>query len=221
VKAAVTEFIESIGTAWWTRDRWPTAGDRRQARRCGGPRTGLADGVDAVRLDDVGALSAIHVKQPGWAVELLATRLVSRPGVLAQDASGRPVDLESREHNLLELATSGAQEAPALYIQRLIPYLLMVMELTKRDPNGRPAQDHFSFRQEHPGPMPNLGETLLHGAATALRKLVQQDERGLQSQLDLLAVAQYDSAQMAGVPTAEPAGARSGPPRRCRIVPTA
>ena len=134
-------------------------------------------------------------RQPGWAVELLATWLVSRPGVLAQDASGRPVDLESREHNLLELATSGAQEAPALYVQRLVPYLLMAMELTKRDPNGRPAQDHFSFRQEHPGPMPNLGDALLHGAATALRKLVQQDEPGLQSQLDLLAVAQYDSAQ--------------------------
>lgn len=133
--------------------------------------------------------------QPGWAVELLATWLVSRPGILAQDASGRPADLESREHNLLELASSGAQGAAALYAQRLIPYLLIVMELTKRDPTGRPAQDHFSFRQEHPGPMPNLGETILHGAATALRKLAQQDEPALQPKLDLLAVAQYDSAQ--------------------------
>ena len=39
-KAAVTEFIESIGTARWTRDRWPIAGAKRQTRRCGEPRTG-------------------------------------------------------------------------------------------------------------------------------------------------------------------------------------
>jgi hypothetical protein len=133
--------------------------------------------------------------QPGWAVELLATWLVSRPGALAQDASGRPADLEAREHNLLELASCGAQGAPALYVQRLIPYLLMVMELTKRDPAWRPAQDHFSFRQEHPGPMPVLGDALLHGAATALRTLAAQDEPALQPTLDLLAVAPYDSAQ--------------------------
>jgi 8-hydroxy-5-deazaflavin:NADPH oxidoreductase len=37
-KAAVTEFIDSIGYS--ARDRWPIAGGRRRARRCGGPRTG-------------------------------------------------------------------------------------------------------------------------------------------------------------------------------------
>ena len=133
--------------------------------------------------------------QPGWAVELLVTWLVGRPGVLAQDATGRPADLESREHNLLELASSGAQGAPALYVQRLIPYLLMVMALTERDPTRRPVRDHFSFRQQHPGPMPNLGEALLHGAATALRALATQHEQAIQPILDLLAVARYDSAQ--------------------------
>jgi hypothetical protein len=69
------------------------------------------------------------------------------------------------------------------------------MALTERDPARRPVQDHFSFRQEHPGPMPNLGEALLHGAATALRTLATQDEQTIQPKLELLAVAQYDSAQ--------------------------
>src|SRR5450755_4416782 len=39
-KAAVTEFIESIGYSVVDADRWPIAGGRRQARRSGGPRTG-------------------------------------------------------------------------------------------------------------------------------------------------------------------------------------
>jgi hypothetical protein len=43
--------------------------------------------------------------------------------------------------------------------------------------------------------MPNLGEALLHGAATALRTLATQDEQAIQPKLDLLAAAQYDSAQ--------------------------
>ncbi|MGH3273588.1 MAG: hypothetical protein ACRDNZ_04585, partial [Streptosporangiaceae bacterium] len=46
-----------------------------------------------------------------------------------------------------------------------------------------------------PGPMPNLGDALLHGAAAALRLLSTQDEQAIQPKLDLLTVAQYDSAQ--------------------------
>jgi hypothetical protein len=58
----------------------------------------------------------------------------------------------------------------------------MVMELTKRDPTGRLAQDHFSFRQEHPGPMPNLGEAVLHGAILA--GFVRESSRTKPVQLD-------------------------------------
>ncbi len=141
------------------------------------------------------AVFGLGQHQPGWAVELLAAWLVSRPGVLAQDATGRPVDLDSHEHNLLELVPSGAAGAPEAYAARLVPYLLMVMELTKRDPDKRPVHDHFSYRQAAPGPMPDLGDVLLHGAAAALRLLATQDEQAIQSKLDLLAVAQYDSAQ--------------------------
>jgi hypothetical protein len=133
--------------------------------------------------------------QPSWAMELLAAWLIGRPGALTGDETGRPADLDAREHNLLELVSSGAEGAPALYAQRLIPYLLMVMALTEQDPTRRPIRDYFSFRQEHPGPMPNLGEALLHGAATAVRKLAAQGDQAVQPQLDLLAAAQYDSAQ--------------------------
>ena len=141
------------------------------------------------------AVFGLGQHQPGWAVELLGTWLLARPGILAQDASGRPVDLDSHEHNLLELVPSGAAGAPEAYAARLIPYLLMVMELTKRDPAQRPVHDHFTYRQAAPGPMPDLGDALLHGAAAALRFLATQDEQASQSKLDLLAVAQYDSAQ--------------------------
>jgi hypothetical protein len=133
--------------------------------------------------------------QPGWAVELLATWLAGRPGILIQDEPGRLPDLDSREHNQLELVSPGAERAPALYLQQLIPYLLMVMAQTQQDPTRQPIWDYFSFRQESPGPMPNLGQALLHGAATALRKLATQDDLALQPKLDLLAVAEYDSAQ--------------------------
>ena len=98
-------------------------------------------------------------------------------------------------YNLLELVPSGAAGAPEAYAARLIPYLLMVMALTKRDPAQRPVHDHFTYRQAAPGPMPDLGDALLHGAATALRFLATQDEQASQPKLDLLAVAQYDSAQ--------------------------
>jgi hypothetical protein len=133
--------------------------------------------------------------QPGWAVELLAAWLVGRPGALSQDETGRPADLGAHEHNLLDLVPHASEGAPVLYVQRLIPYLLMVMALTEQDPAWRPVRDYFSFRQQHAGPMPNLGEALLHGAGTALRKLATQDDQAMQPTLDLLAVAQYDSAQ--------------------------
>jgi hypothetical protein len=134
--------------------------------------------------------------RPEWAVELLAAWLIGRPGVLTGDETGRPADLDAREHNLLELISSGAEGAPALYVQRLTPYLLMVMALTEQDPTRWPIRDYFSFRrQEQPGPMPDLGEALLHGASAALRKLAAQGDQAVQPQLDLLAAAQYDSAQ--------------------------
>ena len=121
------------------------------------------------------AVFGLGQHQPGWAVELLATWLLARPGVLAQDASGRPVDLDSHEHNLLELVPSGAAGAPEAYAARLVPYLLMAMELTKRDPAKRPVHDHFSYRQELPAPCPTSVSALLHGAAAALRFLATQD----------------------------------------------
>lgn len=133
--------------------------------------------------------------QPRWAAELLAAWLVDRPGALTPNETGRPADLDAREYNLLELVPHAAEGAPALYAQRLIPYLLMVMALTEQDTTRRPVRDHFSFRQERQGPTASLAEALLHGAAAALRELATQDDRAIQPELDLLAAAQYDSAQ--------------------------
>jgi len=80
-------------------------------------------------------------------------------------------------------------------VERLVPYLLSVMALPEAEPARRPVQDHFSFRQQDPAPVPTLDDALIRGTATALRKLVAQDPGAAQSTLHLLAADPHDSAQ--------------------------
>lgn len=149
--------------------------------------------------DREGALwMAAHVgqHQPTWAVELLAAWLVDRPGALDLDSRGRVGALQSREHNLVELARNGADRAPTEYCQALISYLLRVMSLTEGDTTKRPVTDRqFSFRQQNRGPMSDLGDVLLHGAARAVHELVERDHAAVQPILEVLAADSHDSAQ--------------------------
>jgi len=136
-------------------------------------------------------------RQPVWAVELLVAWLVERPGALDLDSSGKVVALQSREHGLLELARDAAERAPLPYCQGLLPYLLRVMRLTEGDTTQLPVTDqHFYYRQQgDSGPMYDLDDALLHGAAAALRRLIEQDPDAVQPVLDELAHDPHDSAQ--------------------------
>lgn len=134
-------------------------------------------------------------QQPNWAVELLAAWLIERPSALDLDQGGQVSALNSNDYNLVELVSSGAAGASALYVENIVPYLLTAMALTEQEPAKQPVRDQFSFRQDQPGPAPDLGEALLHGAATALRALAAQDPPTVQPALDLLIADPHDSAQ--------------------------
>ena len=135
-------------------------------------------------------------QQPGWAVELLVAWLVERPEALDLDPSGKVAALSAREHSSVELVSNASSGAPLAYCQRLVPYLLQVMSLTESDPTKRSVTDgHFCYRQQGPGPAPDLDDALLHGAAAALRRLVTQEPDAIQPLLEALARDPHDSAQ--------------------------
>jgi hypothetical protein len=142
------------------------------------------------------AVFSLGQHQPTWAVEFLIVWLTERPGAFELDRGGRIAALESREYSLVELARHSADRAPVEYCQALVPYLLRVMSLTESDTDRQPIIDRqFSFRQQGPGPMPDLGDLLLHGAARALRRLVEQGSAAVQPLLEELANDHHDSAQ--------------------------
>ena len=159
--------------------------------------------LEAVRRGDYSREQALEMAifglgehQPTWAVEYLSAWLAERPVAFALDSSGRIAALESREHNLVKLARNGAEGAPAEYCQALIPYLLRVMSLTESDTTRQPVIDRqFSFRQQSSGPIGDLGDVLLHGAAAALRAVVEQDSAAAQPILEELARNLHESAQ--------------------------
>lgn len=160
--------------------------------------------LDAVRRGDYnereGALwSAVFNLgqfQPTWAIELLTAWLVDRPGALDLDQNGRLAALESRDHSQVDLARQGSDRAPAEFCQAFMPYLLQVMSLTEGDTSRRPVTDRqFSFRYQNPGPLADLGDMLLHGAASALRELAVQDPEAIRPMVEQLARDQHDSAQ--------------------------
>jgi hypothetical protein len=160
--------------------------------------------LDAVRRGDYNgregalwlAIFGLGQHQPVWAVELLAVWLVECPGAFDVDDAGHIPVLLATEHNLLELVPPAAERASAAYVELLVPYLLRVMALTELDPTRQPIRDlHFSYRQQSPGPMPELKDALLHGAATALRGLATQDRSVVQPILEQLAQDPHDAAQ--------------------------
>jgi hypothetical protein len=160
--------------------------------------------LDAVRRGDYNdreqalwmAVFGLGEHQPTWAVELLRTWLADRTGGLDLDANDQVTALRVTEHSLVELARHAADQAPLQFCQALVPYMLRVMSLTEGDTTQRPVSDrHFSFRQQGSGPMPGLDDALLHEAATALRKLVEQESPEVQPILEQLARDQHDSAQ--------------------------
>jgi len=142
------------------------------------------------------AVFGLGQHQPTWAVELLTAWLVDRPTALDLDEADRVAALRVREHNQVELARNGADQAPLAYCQALVPYMLRVMALTESDTSRQPVTDrHFSFRSQAANPMSDLDDALLHGAASALRRLAQQEPAAVHPILQELAQDNHDSAQ--------------------------
>ena len=155
-------------------------------------RRGDLNGAGRTLWDNVYGLGQ---QQPVWAVELLVAWLVERPGALDLD-SGKVAALSTREHSLVELVGNASSGAPLAYCEQIFPYLLQVMALTEGDLSKRPVTDgHFCYRQQGPGPAPDLDDALLHGAAAALRSMVTQEPDAIQPLLEVLARDPHNSVQ--------------------------
>ena len=88
---------------------------------------------------------------------------------LAQDEGGRPVRLEFARSQPAGAGIERSSGSARPLCQRLIPYLLTAMAADQAGARSTasPTTTSHSVKTSS-GPMPNLGEALLHGAATAL-----------------------------------------------------
>jgi hypothetical protein len=159
--------------------------------------------LDAVRRGDYDgherelwlSVHGLGDHQPAWAVELLAAYLRERPAALELDPDGWIAALCSREHSAIRLATLGAEGAPEAFCDLLLPYMRRVMKLTEQDTEKRPILDlHFSHRNPA-GDLYELKDALLSGAATALRKVGEEDAEIARPILEGLAADPHDAAQ--------------------------
>jgi hypothetical protein len=159
--------------------------------------------LDAVRRGDYDGLEhqlwlsvyGLGDHQPAWGVELLAAYLNDRPAAFSLAPGDRVSALLSTEHSAIKLASLGAANAPRVFCDLLLPYMLQVMKLTEHDAEKPPVLDrHFSHRSpvDH---IYELEDALLHGAATALRKVVEQDAGTARPILEGLAADPHDAAQ--------------------------
>jgi hypothetical protein len=160
--------------------------------------------VEAVRRGDYQgrepslwmATHGLGQQRPEWAVELLAAYLLDRPGSFEVNDAGQIAGLESDDNNLLELTDKAASGAAETFCQRIVPYLLTVMQLTEDDLTQRPVTDrHFSYRSPGNGPLYRLDDALLRATGTALRPLASADPEATQPILETLAADQHESAQ--------------------------
>ena len=97
-------------------------------------------------------VSGLGQQQPSWAVELLAAWLIERPSALDLDEGGQVSALNSDDYNLVELVSSGAAGASALYVESIVPYLLTAMALTEQEPARQPVRDQFLVPPRSTGP---------------------------------------------------------------------
>jgi hypothetical protein len=155
-------------------------------------RRGDYDGVERelwLSVHDLGD------QEPEWAVELLAAYLTKRPAALDREPDGRVRALLTTDHSSIRLASLAAAEAPKAFCDLLLPYIQRVMKITEYDADKRPVRDrHFAHRNPA-GDFHDLEDALLHGAAAALHKLVEQDAEVVRPTLEGLAADPHDTAQ--------------------------
>ncbi|MGK5552716.1 hypothetical protein ACSNOI_13975 [Actinomadura kijaniata] len=132
--------------------------------------------------------------KPEWALELLAAHLIERPGVNDLNDEGKVDALTDTDYFLLKLARESILAAPQRFCDLFLPYLRQVMALCSLS-DERPIRDrHFGYRlpggNEH-----ELDEVLFHGAATAIRVLVEADLEVALPHLETLEKDPHDGAQ--------------------------
>lgn len=134
---------------------------------------------------------------PDWAIDLLVAYLVERPTALAQTGRGNVAALEVRDHQVAELVTKAAADAPREFCDALLSYLLHVMDLTALDhaSYGQRQDAHFCFRLPDSRSDAELDDVLYSSMAAAIRTLVSRDPDATRPALERLAVEPYDSAQ--------------------------
>ncbi|MEV5413509.1 hypothetical protein AB0K60_32340 [Thermopolyspora sp. NPDC052614] len=134
--------------------------------------------------------------QPAWAVELIAAYLVDRPGAMQLNSNGKVAALLDRDHSAIKLVQLGATEAPQLFCDLLLPYMLRVMAATAYESSHeRPLLDrHFHLRYPEGDPH-ELEDAILIGAASAIRLVVRRDPFAARSILETLAADPHEAAQ--------------------------
>jgi hypothetical protein len=156
-------------------------------------RRGDFEGIEHALWLGVHGLSQ---QQPGWAAELLGTYLAESSHAFDVDTAGRVTALKLTEHALIELTAQSAEGAPQAFLERLVPYLLQVMQLTGAQPAGHPMAGR-NLSHSHPvdGPAHDLDDALSRGTAAALRKLVTAKPETARPILEILAADPHDAAQ--------------------------
>ncbi|WP_436498196.1 hypothetical protein [Actinokineospora sp. HUAS TT18] len=158
--------------------------------------------LDAVRSGQYGSnvdelwmsVHGLGQRQPGWAVELLDAYLVDRPGAMSLDSSGAIAALKDREHDVVDLVRHAAEGAPKEFVERLVPYMLLVMDLTTYGTEPPLQDQHFSHRYANHEPY-DLGDALVVGMGAAFRRIAEDDLLLLRPVLETLAADRHEAAQ--------------------------
>jgi hypothetical protein len=131
------------------------------------------------------------------AITLLQVFLEERPDSLALTSDGEVGQLGLREHSLCEFIHECSTADPLRFCQVVVPYLVRVIRLTRRDKDGfgYPTDRHFGRREREDATDRALDGALLVAAVGALQRIVEQDVQSVEQFIDLLASAEMDTAQ--------------------------
>ncbi|MGW0491990.1 caspase, EACC1-associated type [Streptomyces olivaceus] len=135
-------------------------------------------------------------RQASWTVELLHAFLSERAGAMDLNDTGKVKALLDRDHSINQLVEVSAVQAPEKFCDLLVPYILRVVALTaKKAEKDRPILDRqFSYR--YPNALKvELEDTLLTGAVSAIRSIVERAPQAADRVLRMLAGDPHETAQ--------------------------
>ncbi|MFI7587042.1 hypothetical protein ACIB24_08210 [Spongisporangium articulatum] len=136
-------------------------------------------------------------RRPRWMVDLFVAYLLTSKAGLTLGPDGQVAALNDRRHSFSEMAAQAAKAEPAYYIDKLLPYLLVVMSKTQVEHSGEglPTDAHFSHRDPGDANDSDLGDALFHGMAVAIKQVAGDDADEIELTIELLALSPHDAAQ--------------------------